>query len=115
MIDIEYKVFKIVYDAVMSIDDSIYVTSETSNAPPSFPAVYVEQIDSYDPPQFRISSREEIYAAMTFNVEVYSNKPSGNCLADMSALQTPVETSMHGGKSNGFLNCWDLFDGWHNC
>ena len=43
MIDIEYKVFKIVYDAVMAYDNTIYVTSEMANEPPSFPAVYVEQ------------------------------------------------------------------------
>lgn len=77
MIDIEYKIFKIVYDAVQAYDSSIYVTSEYAIAPPSFPAVYVEQIDSFTPPEYRISSHEELYAAFTFNVEVYSNKPDG--------------------------------------
>lgn len=77
MIDIEYKIFKIVYDAVQAYDSSIYVTSEYAIAPPSFPCVYVEQIDSYDPPEFRISSHEELYAAVAFDVEVYSNKLNG--------------------------------------
>ena len=77
MIDIESKIFMIVYNAVTAYDNTIYVTSEASIAPPSFPAVYVEQIDSYNPPEYRISSHEELYAAFTFNVEVYSNKASG--------------------------------------
>ena len=41
MIDIEAKIFTIVYQAVMAYDDSIYVTSEPSIAPPSFPDVFV--------------------------------------------------------------------------
>lgn len=110
MIDIEYKIFKIVYDAVMSIDNSIYVTSETSNAPPSFPAVYVEQIDSYDPPQYRVSSREEIYAAMTFNVEVYSNKPSGK-KAEAKSILTVIDDALRGaGLRRTMSNYVDLTD-----
>ena len=62
MIDIENKIFQIVYDAVMQYDDSIYVTSEISVAPASFPAVYVLETDNSAPAKFRISSREEAYA-----------------------------------------------------
>lgn len=77
MIDIEYKIFNIVYNAVAAYDSNIYVTTEASIAPKSLPAVYVEQIDSFTPPEFRYSSHEELYAAFTFNIEVYSNKPDG--------------------------------------
>ena len=77
MIDVEYKIFNIIYNAVMAYDNTIYVTSETSIAPPSYPAVYVEQVDSYNPPEFRISSRVEPFACIVTDVQVYSNKESG--------------------------------------
>lgn len=98
MIDIENKVFKIVYDAVMAYDDSIYVTSETSQTPDSFPAVYVEQIDSYDPPEFRISTKEELYAAVVFDVQVFSNKPSGK-KAETKSIFTVIDDAL---RSAGF-------------
>ena len=77
MIDYESKIFTIIYNAVMAYDPSIYVTTEYAVAPPSFPAVYVEQVDNYTPSQFRISSRKENYAVVVVDVEVYSNNPNG--------------------------------------
>lgn len=78
MIDYENQIFKIVYDAVTDYDSDIYVTKEKSVAPPSFPAVYVEQTDSYNPPEYAmISSYEEVAARVVTTVEVYSAKPSG--------------------------------------
>lgn len=110
MIDIEYKIFKIVYDAVQAYDSSIYVTSEYAIAPPSFPAVYVEQIDSYDPPEYRISSRAELYAAMAFNVEVYSNKPSGK-KAEAKSIFTVIDNALRtAGLRRTTSNYVDLTD-----
>ena len=110
MIDVEYKIFKIIYDAVQAYDNTIYVTAETSTAPPSFPAVYVEQIDSYDPPQFRVSSREEQYAAVTTNVEVYSNKPSGK-KAEAKSIFTVIDNALRAaGLSRTTSNYIDLTD-----
>ena len=110
MIDIEAKIFTIVYQAVMAYNDSIYVTSEPSIAPPSFPAVFVEQIDSYVPPQFRISSHEEMYAAMTFNVEVYSNKASDK-KAEAKSILTVIDDALRiAGLRRTTSNYVDLTD-----
>ena len=110
MIDIENKVFKIIYDAVMALDSTIYVTSESSNAPPSFPAVYVEQIDNYTPPQFRVSSHEAMYAAVVFDVEVYSNKPSGKKAEAKSILTVIDDALMAAGLRRTMSNYTDLTD-----
>ena len=110
MIDIESKIFMIVYNAVMAYDNTIYVTSEASIAPPSFPAVYVEQIDSYVPPQFRISSREELYAAMTFDVQVYSNKAAGK-RAEAKSILTVIDNALRiAGLRRTTSNYVDLTD-----
>lgn len=110
MIDIEYKVFNIIYTAVQAYDSSIYVTSEYAIAPPSFPAVYVEQIDSYTPPEFRISSREEPYAAFTFNVEVYSNKPDGKKQEAKNILTVIDDALRIAGLRRTMSNYVDLTD-----
>lgn len=110
MIDIENKVFKIIYDAVMAYDSTIYVTSESSNTPPSFPAVYVEQIDSYVPPQYWISSHEEMYAAVVVDVEVYSNKPSGK-KAEAKSILTVIDDALRiAGLRRTTSNYIDLTD-----
>jgi len=110
MIDIESKIFTIVYNAVQAYDSSIYVTSEYSIAPPSFPAVYVEQIDSYDPPEFRISTHEELYAAVVFNVEVYSNKADGK-KAEAKSIFTVIDNALRGaGLRRTTSNYVDLTD-----
>ena len=110
MIDIESKIFTIVYNAVQAYNSSIYVTSEYAIAPPSFPAVYVEQIDSYDPPEFRISTHEELYAAVVFNVEVYSNKADGK-KADAKSIFTVIDNALRGaGLRRTTSNYVDLTD-----
>lgn len=110
MIDIENKVFKIVYDAVMAHDPNIYVTSESSNAPPSFPTVYVEQIDSYDPAEFRVSSHEELYAAVVFDVQVFSNKPAGKKAEVKSILAVIDDALRAAGLRRMMSNYVDLTD-----
>ena len=110
MIDIENKVFKIVYDAVMAHDPNIYVTSESSNAPPSFPTVYVEQIDSYDPAEFRVSSREELYAAVVFDIQVFSNKPAGKKAEVKSILAVIDDALRAAGLRRTMSNYVDLTD-----
>ena len=110
MIDIESKIFTIVYNAVQAYNSSIYVTSEYAIAPPSFPAVYVEQIDSYDPPEFRISTHEELYAAVVFDVEVYSNKANGK-KAEAKSIFTVIDNALRGaGLRRTTSNYVDLTD-----
>ena len=115
MIDYENKIFGIVYTALMAYDDKIHVTKEKSVAPPSFPAVYVEETDSYNPPQYQqISSYAEIAARVVTTVEVYSNKPSGK-RQEAKTILTVVDDAL---RRNGFRrttkNYLDLTDSNNN-
>ena len=111
MIDYENQIFKMIYDAVTGYDSDIYVTKEKSVAPPAFPAVYVEQTDSYNPPEYQqVSSYEEIAARVVTTVEVYSNKPSGK-RQEAKSILTVVDDAL---RRNGFRrttqNYLDLTD-----
>ena len=111
MIDYENKIFAIVYQAVRDYDSDIYVTKEKSVAPPSFPAVYVEQTDSYNPPEYAmVSSYEEVAARVVTTVEVYSAKPSGK-RQEAKSILTVVDNAL---RRNGFRrttqNYLDLTD-----
>ena len=115
MIDYENQIFKIIYDAVTDYDSDIYVTKEKSVAPPSFPAVYVEQTDSYNPPEYAmVSSYEEVAVRVVTTVEVYSNKPSGK-RQEAKSILTVVDDAL---RRNGFRrttqNYLDLTDNNNN-
>ena len=111
MIDHENEIFKIIYDAVTAYDNTIYVTSEKAVAPPSFPAVYVEETDSYNPAEYSwISSYKEVAARVVTTVEVYSAKPSGK-RQEAKSILTVVDDAL---RANGFRrtmkNYLDLTD-----
>ena len=115
MIDYENKIFGIVYTALMAYNNKIYVTKEKSAAPSSFPAVYVEETDSYNPPQYQqISSYEEIATRVVTTVEVYSNKSSGK-RQEAKSILTVVDDAL---RRNGFRrttkNYLDLTDSNNN-
>ena len=99
MIDHENEIFKIIYDAVMAHDNTIYVTKEKSVAPESFPVVYVEEIDSYNPPQYSwISSYAEVATRVVTAVRIYSNKSSGK-RQEVKSILTVVDDAL---RRNGF-------------
>lgn len=111
MIDHENEIFNIIYTAVTGYQSGIYVTKEKSVAPPSFPAVYVEQTDSYNPPEYAmISSYAEVAARVVTTVEVYSAKPSGK-RQEAKSILTVVDNAL---RRNGFRrttqNYLDLTD-----
>lgn len=111
MIDREAYTFGKIYTAVHSYDESIYVTSEKSTAPPSFPAVYVEQTDSYNPSEYtQVSSYEEIAARVVTTVEVYSNKISGK-RKEAKSILTVIDNALRAdGYRRTTMNYIDLSD-----
>lgn len=111
MIDYENKIFKIIYDAVRVYDQTIYVTSDVSKAPPSFPCVYVTQTDSYNPEEYeQVSTYKELATRVVTTVEVYSNKSSGK-KQEAKTILTVVDNAL---RENGFRrtvsNYLDLTD-----
>lgn len=76
MIDKESEVFDRIAEALeTNLEESVDMTSVYVNKPKSFPHVSVEQVDSRI--QYEDSSGREKYAAMTFEVNIYSNKQNG--------------------------------------
>ena len=111
MIDYENQIFKIIYDAVNGYDPDIYVTKEKSVAPPSLPAVYVEETDSYNPVEYQqVSSYKEIAARVVTTVEVYSNKPSGKRQEAKSILTVVDDALRDHGFRRTMKNYLDLTD-----
>lgn len=76
MIDKESEVFDRIAEALEeNLEESVDMTSVYVNKPKSFPHVSIEQVDSRI--QYEDSSGREKYAAMTFEVNIYSNKQGG--------------------------------------
>ena len=92
-------------------DNTIYVTKEKAVAPPSFPAVYVEQTDSYNPHEYaQISSYEEVATRVVTTVEVYSNKPSGKRQEAKTILMVVDDALRRNGFRRSTANYLDLTD-----
>ena len=111
MIDYENQIFNIIYQAVAAYDSNIYVTKEKSVAPPSFPAVYVEETDSYNPAEYQwISSFKEVAVREVTTVEVYSNKPSGKRKEAKTILAVVDDALRNNGFRRTTKNYLDLTD-----
>ncbi len=110
MIDVENRIFNIIYQAALACDNTIYCTTETDNAPPSFPAVYVEFIDNYEPDKFIQSDRKEIFNAVAFNVHVYSSKASGKraeCRKIMKCIDEELSLANYKRTAYGYVYLTD--------
>jgi hypothetical protein len=111
MIDHENEIFGFIYQAVMNFRNDVYVTSEKSNAPASFPCVYIEQTDSYNPRQYeQISTYKETVAKIVTTVEVYSNKPSGKRQEAKSIFAVVDDVMRRNGFRRTMQNYLDLTD-----
>lgn len=77
MIDIESEIFDIVAKALRDKYQDIYVTGEYVKSPPSFPCVSLIEIDNSTFRHTQTDSSRENHAAVTYEVNVYSNKTRG--------------------------------------
>lgn len=77
MIDIEADVFDAVARAVWAKWPDAYVTNESDMAPPSFPCVEVVEQDNSVIAAHQDSARVENAAAVTYAVNIYSNRRDG--------------------------------------
>ena len=99
MIDHENEIFGIIYTAATNYRNDIFVTKERSVAPDHFPAVYVEEVDSYNPAEYsQLSSYAEVAARVVTAVRVYSNKPSGK-RQEVKSILAVVDDAL---RRNGF-------------
>ena len=77
MIDAENEIFTMVAAAVRAQFPGIFVTGEHVSAPPSFPCLSLVEIDNATYRNTKTQSSEENHAAVSYELQVFSNKKSG--------------------------------------
>lgn len=77
MIDIEADVFDMAARAVLESYPDAFTTSEDTPVPASFPAVSVKESDNAEASSTHDTSGEELYANVTYDVNIYSNLTAG--------------------------------------
>lgn len=73
MIDIENEIIDEIATLLEDYDPEIFVSSDSSKMPPSFPAVFIAQTDGFLMPGTHVSTHEENFRSVTFEVDVYTN------------------------------------------
>ena len=74
MIDIENDIFSAVAEVVRSAYPNVFITGEYVKSPPSFPCVSLVEIKNAVYRNSSTTSVEENHVALTYEVNVYSNK-----------------------------------------
>lgn len=77
MIDFESELFSEVEKQVRENYPKVFMTGEPVSAPPSFPCVSLEEIDNAVFRNSQTQEGEENHAAVTYELNVYSNKKTG--------------------------------------
>ena len=95
MINVENEIFNIIAKAVRTAYPDAYVVGEYVKSPPQFPCVSIEEIDNSAYERTQSSSSLENHADITYEVNIYSNKPSGKkseCKAIASLIDNELAT-----------------------
>lgn len=77
MIDIENEIYGLIAQALKEQFPGVTSTGEYVAAPSSFPHVSIVEQDNYMPTERMDSSTTERFAALMYEVNVYSNKSPG--------------------------------------
>lgn len=91
MIDIESQIFTKIVEAL----PDVYVAGMYEAVPSAFPAVYISEIDNSVWRNGISSSRQENYAAIEYEVNIYSNKTSGR-KSECRQIAAIVDSVMEG-------------------
>lgn len=77
MIDMEQKIFSEISEKVREQYPEIFMTGEYVNAPSSFPCVSLVEMDNATFQKTQTQNGHENHAAVTYELNVYSNKKTG--------------------------------------
>ena len=77
MIDIEDEIFGEVYEKVSQKYPDLFMTGEYVQSPPSFPCLSLVEIDNSVLRESQTSESRENHGAVTYELNVYSNKKVG--------------------------------------
>lgn len=88
MNNIENDVFTLVATALRTEygTDALFITGEYTPTPPKFPCVYIHEADNFN--NGFDGCNHEIVTAVTYEVEVYSNKQNGKKAEAKAIMQT---------------------------
>ena len=93
MIDVENEIFSAVAEVVRAVYPNIYMTGEYVKSPSSFPCVSLVEISNAVYRNSSTTTVEENHAAVTYEVNVYSNKSKGKkaeCREIMNVIDTKL-------------------------
>ena len=77
MIDVLNEVFTAVASPVREAHPGVMVTGEYTRQPSKFPALTLDEIQNVVVDQLEDSSDQETFSALTYRLQVFSNKSSG--------------------------------------
>ena len=77
MIDILNEIFTAVAAPVREAHPGVMVTGEYTRQPSKFPALTLDEIQNVMVDQLEDSSGQETFSALTYRLQVFSNKSSG--------------------------------------
>jgi len=103
MIDLENYIFNNVATSLRTNFPGVLVSGEYLNEPKSFPCVTIEQIASSVVEDFRTENIENL-TAVTFEINVYSNKASGRKAEAKSIINKADELITALGFTRTMLN-----------
>lgn len=93
MIDIESEIFSEISKKVKEIYPDIFITGEYVKSPSSFPCISIVEISNAVYRNSSTTSGEENHAAVTYEVNIYSNKTAGK-KAECRAIMNIVDTRL---------------------
>ncbi len=77
MIDVESKIFTIIYNNLKKDFPKLYITGEPISIPPEFPCASIYEADNYTYEKTQDSGCNENHTHVMYEVYVYSNKKNG--------------------------------------
>ena len=77
MNDFLNEIFTLVAKELRSVYPGIFVTGEYTRQPSKFPAVTLDEIENVAAENLLDSSRQENFSALSYRLQVFSNKESG--------------------------------------
>lgn len=98
MIQIENEIYTELRGLLLDNYEGIYVTSEYTPTPDNFPCAFIEESDNYT--VSLNGSNEDEVANVTFEINVFSNLPTGQRKSQCKKIMNTIDGHM---TSRGFV------------
>lgn len=95
MIDVENEVYTEVVTALRTDFSTIYTSGDITIVPPSFPAIFLYQMDNSTYERTLDSSGDENHADVIFQAEIFSNSTAGK-KSEAKSIMAALDDEMLG-------------------